>query len=164
MADIKIVNPQNEPLVKHFIAISDLYLRLNEKRKFSTFRKVATILGQVEDVITKETDITEHSGIGDSSWQVQQQFFDTGTSERFVELNEQLVTHQEELDNRTLEEKVASKIASTSQLGEAQIVATLIMWSAGEGLFDAQSMIDNIQSAPPFLRDAGLLEALNELK
>lgn len=155
---------ENVPLVNHFNDISEAYLRINDKRRFSTFRKVAGILANVDEVITLDTDITEHAGIGDSSWDIQQEFLKTGTSTRYEELKLEVLKTEKELDNRPIENKVADKLAEMSHLSIGEILSALLLWKVVNGLSDVQSMIDNVDEAPPFLRTAGLLDALRSFQ
>lgn len=165
MSDIKVTNELNAPLVNHFLSIASLYLQAKDSRRFSTFRKVATILSSVEDEIKLETDITEHPGIGDSSWEIQQAFLKTGTSPRYAEAEQLVHAMEVELDSRTLEEKIADKVSKNlTGTSAAQVTASLVMWTAMNGLSDAQSMLDNIDSAPPYIRDAGLADIITKFK
>lgn len=164
MADIKSNLEENQSLVNHFIAISDGYLQAGDKRRFGTFKKVAGILADLDVVVTKEYEVTQHPGVGGSSEEIVHEFLESGTSSRLEEVNQLIHEAKAARKNTPVEELVGRMLEDRDpSLGSGQATSMLYMWTAINGCNTIQSMQDMIQSAPPGLVNAGLATVLYEL-
>lgn len=79
-------NPSNLDLVNHFTRLSQLYFSKGQKNKGGTFSRVASLIAEQEEVVGLSFDLTQFPRVGSSSQREKDQFLETGSSERLIEL------------------------------------------------------------------------------
>ncbi|QPB08531.1 beta-like DNA polymerase [Vibrio phage Va2] len=150
MSNIVVKCDKNVELVNFFTRISSLYYAKKDARKGSTFARVASTCAAYETEITQETDLTVHPRIGSSSQKEKDQFLEKGTSNRLIELLNDVDSPAE-----TFQDKLIRLV--TMHIGkhaEGKVKSSIILTCALNRIKSVDDALANVDKFESFLQDA----------